>query len=53
MKKYIITISDFYENDIKDYSNIYIDEDGMVWYLFSYDNGKLSEWEAVGVIKEG
>lgn len=52
MKQYLITISDMYENDIKDYTDIHIDEEGIVWYLFSYDGGKVSEWEPVGTIKE-
>ena len=41
-----------YENDIKDFSNISIDDDGIVWYLFEYDGGKLSEYESVGVMEE-
>jgi len=51
-KRYLITISDDYINDIKDYTDIHIDEEGIVWYLFSYDGGKISEWEPVGTIKE-
>ena len=51
-KKYLITISDDYVNDIEDYTNIDIDGEGIVWYLFSYDGGKLSEWEPVGTIQE-
>jgi hypothetical protein len=52
MKKFQITISDSYENDIEDFTNIHIDDEGIVWYLFSYDGGKISEWEPVGVMEE-
>ena len=36
-EKYLIKISDDYVNDIKDFTDIHIDEEGIVWYLFSYD----------------
>ena len=51
-KKYLITISDDYVNDIKDYTDIHIDEEGIVWYLFSYEGGKTSEWIPVGTMEE-
>ena len=40
-----------YENDIKEFDNIHIEDDGVVWYLFSYGGGKISEYEPVGVMK--
>lgn len=52
MKKFLIEIDDMYENDIKEYDNIRIDDEGIVWYRFIYDNGRLSEDEPVGVMKE-
>ena len=51
-KRYLITISDDYMNDIKEYDRIRIDDEGIVWYEFSYDNGRLGEDEPVGTIKE-
>jgi len=51
-KRYLITISDDYVNDIKEYDCLRIDDEGIVWYEFSYDNGRFGEDEPVGVIKE-
>ena len=51
-KRYLITISDDYVNDIEEYSMLHIDDDGIVWYLFSYNGGKISEYEPVGTIQE-
>ncbi len=51
-KKYLITISDDYINDIEDFTDIHIDDEGIVWYLFSYNGGKISEWEPDGVVEE-
>lgn len=52
VNKFLIKISDDYVNDIKEYDRIRIDDEGIVWYEFSYDNGRLGEEEPVGIMKE-
>jgi len=52
MRKFLMTISDDYDKYITDYTNIRIDDEGVVWYEFSYENGAFGEDEPVGVIKE-
>ena len=49
-KKFLITIDDMYENDIKELDKLSIDDEGIVWYNFCYDNGRLGETEPVGVL---
>lgn len=51
-KKYQITISDDYADDIKEYDCIRIDDGGVVWYEYSYDNGRLGEDIPVGVMEK-
>ena len=52
VNKFLIKISDDYVDDIKEYDRIRIDDEGVVWYSYSYDNGRLGEDIPVGVMKE-
>ena len=52
VEKYIIKISDDYVNDIEELDRLRIDDEGIVWYEYSYDNGRLGEDIPIGVIEE-
>ena len=52
VNKFLIKISDDYVDDIKEYDRIRIDDEGIVWYEYSYDNGRLGEDIPVGVMEE-
>ena len=52
MKKFLIKISDDYENDIKEYERLSIDDENIVWYNFSYADGAYGESIPVGVMEE-
>lgn len=52
VNKFLIKISDDCVNDVKELDRLRIDDEGIVWYEYIYDNGRLGEDIPIGVIEE-